>query len=236
MQHYLYLLINLVSVAVPFLASFYPKHPFYKKWNNFFVANTLVAFIFIVWDIGFTYLGVWSFNEHYLLGVHFINIPLEEVLFFFCIPYASVFVYFALNYLIKSNPFDVIHKQLSLLLIIGLMIIGLYCYDRYYTFVTFSVTALYLGINYYKKYSLSRIYRSYFVTLFFFFIVNGILTGSFIEAPVVAYNDSENLGIRIGTIPIEDVFYGFLMIATIIQLFEYLNSRYESKKDLIDLK
>ncbi len=76
----------------------------------------------------------------------------------------------------------------------------------------------------------SRIYLSYTITLFFFFIVNGILTGTFIEEPVVWYNNLENLGIRIGTIPIEDIFYGFLMISTIILLFEELNRVDSNKK------
>jgi lycopene cyclase domain-containing protein len=45
-----------------------------------------------------------------------------------------------------------------------------------------------------------------------FSIINGILTGSFIDQPVVYYNDAENLGIRLGTIPIEDIGYAFSML------------------------
>ena len=45
-----------------------------------------------------------------------------------------------------------------------------------------------------------------------FAIVNGVLTGSFIPGEVVWYNDSQNLGIRIATIPIEDFAYAFSMI------------------------
>ena len=229
MHHYLYLIINIASVLVPFLASFYPKHPFYKNWGNYFWANSLVAFVFISWDILFTKIGVWGFNPHYLLGINFFNIPLEEVLFFFCIPYSSVFVYFSLNYLVKKNPFDSIDDSISLFLTIVLMLVGIYYYDRWYTAVTFVLTALFLGFHYFTNRSLSKVYRSYCVTLFFFFIVNGILTGSFIEAPVVWYNNDENLGIRLGTIPIEDVFYGFVLIASIIQLFEYFNKKSVSK-------
>jgi len=229
MDKYLYITINLASFSIPFLASFYPKHPFYKKWKNFFIANTIVALAFILWDIAFTKMGVWGFNERYLLGIKLVNIPIEEALFFFCIPYASVFVYFSLDYLVKANPLKNSQRSITLFLAIVLCGIGLVFWDRWYTAATFISTSLYLFYNYFRKADLSRIYFSYAVTLIFFFIVNGILTGTGIEEPVVWYNSKENLGIRLGTIPVEDIFYGFLLIASVIQIFENLNKQDEKK-------
>jgi lycopene cyclase domain-containing protein len=46
---------------------------------------------------------------------------------------------------------------------------------------------------------------------------NGYLTGR----PIVLYNSQEFLGIRIGTIPLEDFFYGFGLITITIVLWEY---------------
>jgi lycopene cyclase domain-containing protein len=46
---------------------------------------------------------------------------------------------------------------------------------------------------------------------------NGYLTGR----PIVLYNSQEFLGIRVGTIPLEDFFYGFGLIAITIVLWEY---------------
>jgi len=65
----------------------------------------------------------------------------------------------------------------------------------------------------------------YVVTLIPFFIVDGILTGSFIPGEVVFYNNAHNLGIRLGTIPVEDMVYGFLMLLMNVTWFEFFRSR-----------
>jgi len=62
-----------------------------------------------------------------------------------------------------------------------------------------------------------------------FFIVNGILTGSFIENEVVWYNNDENLGIRLFTIPIEDTIYAFTLILTTLALTEYFQKKLFNK-------
>ena len=59
---------------------------------------------------------------------------------------------------------------------------------------------------------LSRYYLTFLVILIPFFLVNSVLTGSFIAEPVVWYNNSENLGIRIFTVPVEDLSYAFSLI------------------------
>ena len=55
-------------------------------------------------------------------------------------------------------------------------------------------------------------YITFLLILIPFFIVNALLTGSFIESEVVWYNDNENLGIRVFTIPIEDFGYAFSLM------------------------
>ncbi len=59
-----------------------------------------------------------------------------------------------------------------------------------------------------------------------FFIVNGVLTGSGIENEVVWYNDAENIGIRLFTIPLEDSAYAFSMLLFNLVLFKFFSSNH----------
>jgi lycopene cyclase domain-containing protein len=153
--------------------------------------------------------------------------PLEEILFFICIPYASVFTYFALNHLIEKDYLFPHQEIISSVLIIGLLISGMYFMDRWYTSVTFLALAFFLTYQMLKlrpRY-MGRFYFAFVIILIPFFITNGLLTGSWIHEEVVWYNDQENLGIRFGTIPMEDIFYGMSMILMNITIYEWLQER-----------
>jgi lycopene cyclase domain-containing protein len=59
------------------------------------------------------------------------------------------------------------------------------------------------------------------VIMFFKFLVNGFLTGQ----NIVIYNAGFFLGLRIGSIPLEDFFFGFSMITLTIIFWEYFSAR-----------
>lgn len=222
-----YLLINLFSILIPFIASFDKRLDFYKQWKYLSPALFITLAFFISWDVLYTYLGVWGFNPKYLTGINLINLPIEEWMFFITIPYACVFTYASLNYLIKKDYFKSYAKIISWALIIVLLSVGIINYDRIYTSFTFIATAVFLLMHLYvfKSTYLGRFYLAYMIILFPFLIVNGILTGSFIEEQVVWYDNTQNLGIRIFTIPIEDSVYGLLLILMNVTLFEAFRSR-----------
>ena len=177
-------------------------------------------------DYYFTEMGIWGFNPDYLTGVYLTNLPLEEILFFICIPYACTFTYFSLRYLIQNLPFPNFHRTLSIvLLVLSLALLGIY-YDNWYTFTTFLGLALWIGLCLYYKVNLGFLYTAYLAILPFFFISNGILTGSFLESPIVWYNDTQNIGLRMFTIPVEDTFYGLLMILMNITIYEFIKKKF----------
>lgn len=224
---YLYLWINIFTFIVPFVCSFYPKANFSSKWRYVLPAIGITAVIFIAWDILYTRLGVWGFNPKYISGIGVLGLPLEEVLFFFCIPYACLFTYFALNHLVERDHLFPHQELISSVLIILLLVFGSYFMNKLYTGVTFLLTGAFLALVMLKLRVrfMGRFYFAFAFLLIPFLIVNGILTGSATPEPVVWYADAQNTGIRVGTIPLEDFAYALLMILMPITIWEKLEER-----------
>ena len=210
-DRYLYLILDVAAISVPFLVSFYPKVRFASTFNRVIPAIVLPMVIFIIWDVYFTKWGYWGFNDTYLMGIRIFGLPIEEWLFFICIPFACLFTYFAFKHIkpIQIPKFNYIAFGLAIFLIV----IALYNTDRAYTFWTgIGLGAFLIYLAWTNKPYLPQFFLSYLVILIPFFIINGILTGSWIEDQVVWYDNAENLGIRLGTIPVEDPFYGMLLL------------------------
>lgn len=185
--------------------------------------------VFIPWDVIFTINGVWGFNSDYFLGFEIFSLPLEEWLFFICIPFACVFTHYALLLYFPNLKLNkVATKAISISLVLILFILALANYNKWYTLVNFSLAIPLTWLVYkYNPQLLQHFFLTFLVMLIPFFIVNGVLTGSWIDNQVVWYNDAENLGIRMGTIPVEDSIYAYSMILMNLYYFEYLCSRFK---------
>jgi lycopene cyclase domain-containing protein len=230
----IYLWINILTILFPLLLSFDKKVAFYSKWKYLFPAILVVGVFFIVWDVIFTANGVWSFNEKYLVGIYFFGLPLEEILFFLTVPYASVFIYeCVVCYFPDLNEKLQKISQITTWFLMGFILISAIFYiDRIYTFTTLTFLFLTFSIAYFRvgANNLGHFYTAYIIHLIPFLLVNGILTA----IPIVLYNDMENVGIRIYTIPIEDTAYSMLLLLLNILIFEFLRN-YKQLKTSINL-
>lgn len=225
-SNYLYLIINLLCILFPLLLSFHPKAPFYKKWKALAIAILLSGVVFIVWDEIFTRLGIWGFNSRYITGWQMGSLPIEEIMFFIVIPYACVFTYFVLKDGSQKNYSFSRHELLSYGLIVAMLITGVYNLEKAYTSITlisFAFFLAYLTLKVRARY-LGHFYVAFCFILIPFFIMNGILTGSFIQEEIVWYNDTANLGIRLGTVPLEDIFYAMFLMLMNIAIYERVPS------------
>ena len=133
----------------------------------------------------------------------------------------------AVNYFRKTEPLPNNGKRVTWVLIVALMVTGIRFYDLWYPAVAFVALSVYLLTLWIfgKPTYLGRFYFAFLFILVPFFLVNGILTGTGLPDPVVRYNDEENLKIRLGTIPVEDTFYGMLLILMNVSIFEFLQAK-----------
>jgi len=226
-MHNLYFYILFFSVLFPFIFSFHPKIAFYKTWKYLFPAMLITAFVFVVWDIYFTKEKVWGFNKEYILNIYFFNLPIEEVLFFLCIPFSSIFIYHIIEQFPSNNVITKSQNKITYFLLLFLLILGIINIQKAYTATTFISLFLFLGMLkfIFNASFLGKFYYAYLYILIPFLIVNGILTGSYIKDEVVWYDNQENLGLRIFTIPIEDAFYGMLLLILSISIYEYFRKK-----------
>jgi lycopene cyclase domain-containing protein len=216
----LYTLLLLGSIVVPLLLSFDKKLHFYRQWKYLFSSISVVAIVYIGFDYWLTLQGVWAFNAIYHSSFIWFGLPLEEWLFFMMIPYASIFLHDSIVLYFQN-----IKLSNKLTLIISYFLIALFILlivfqsEKTYTvYISIKMIVVLILACFDKSETFNRFYLTFLVIIIPFAIVNGILTGSFIEGQVVWYNDKENLGLRFFTIPAEDFAYAFSLIAYILLL------------------
>jgi lycopene cyclase domain-containing protein len=225
---YLYLLLG--SLLVPLLYSIFVLD-IIKYWKQFSLSTIIIAVVFLIWDYFFTKAGIWGFNDNYCLGIKIFKMPIEEWLFFLIIPFCSLFIHYAFVHLFPTFQ---LRKKLAIYITIALIatsiIFVLMNFSKSYTVVSFTVLTFVLSLGLiYHKILLQKFYFTFLIILIPFFIINGILTGFLTTSPVVWYNDLENLGFRIYTIPIEDIGYCFSLLFGNLIIFENLKKKVNKK-------
>lgn len=205
-----YFWINLLIIAGPLALSFDSRVAYFRRWPAVFLTILVVGFFYVAWDVQATRRGEWSFNPRYLVGVRYLGLPLEEILFFFTVPFSCIFILECVKaYLSQwSLPFSL---YLYLVPTVVFAALAWLYRRRSYTFRVFWVTGLFFALAALvgrETVSSSHFWIALLITYIPFVIFNGFLTG----LPVVIYTPRAVLGTRITTIPLEDFFYNFAML------------------------
>lgn len=221
---YLYLIVDLASFTVPFLFSFEKKWlHFISRWKCIVTGLLSMSVFFLIWDMIFTNMGIWGFNDRYITGLKFQGLPIEEYLFFIMIGFCCLFVYESMNHLIRIKWNESISKKIFIGIAILNILIAIFNYSKWYTVSALGLNGIFIVLImlYVPWFSWNKFLLGYLISFIPFTIVNGILTGGFTPEPVVWYNDAENLKIRLGTIPVEDSQYMMLMMSMSIWVYEW---------------
>jgi lycopene cyclase domain-containing protein len=179
---------------------------------------TMPVTTFVVWDLYVT--GYfWTFNPHYITGVQFVHIPIEEFLFFLTTSYTCLFVWTTMKTHIRST---LIHKPIYLYIsavVVPSIFISLAQHLWYTALVSAGLFFTLCMDGIFKTYIYTRTltYKYIAVIIGFTALFNYYLTAR----PVVLYNQSVKTNILIGPIPAEDFVYGVVFIISVIILYEY---------------
>lgn len=228
----LYLLTIIGTIIGPFFLSFDKKVAFFKYWRYLIPAILIIAVPFIIWDELFTYLKIWGFNERYINGIYLGLLPIEEVLFFIIIPYACLFIYEVLKAYFPNFKMQKFAHFFAFTFVLSGFIFGTLHFDKWYTVsACYATSILTIGLYFIQRKSWFKDFCfTYIIGMIPFLVVNGILTGSFTDEPIVWYSDDHIIGWRIFTIPFEDLYYNYMLLLPIVAVYEYLKALYPRNK------
>ena len=226
---YLYLFINLAIIALPLAISFERKRiNYFSKSRSVILSIIIIGTVFVAWDIVATSRGHWSFNPNHVIGLKFLGLPFEEILFFVTVPFSCILTYEALAYFIKDESITIPSKLLPIIGVV-IIVISIIFYEQEYTFLAMlSVGLTFLSApKLCRRIFSSKLYWFYIaVTLVFFLVFNFLLT----SVPVVEYSEWAISNLRITTIPIEDFMFNFSMLT----LYLAVHLRFSKNRRKVD--
>ncbi|MCD6355030.1 MAG: lycopene cyclase domain-containing protein [Prolixibacteraceae bacterium] len=219
-----YLLLLLIFLLIPAVLSFRQKVRFASQLKYVLPAVLFSGAIFIIWDLRFTELGIWSFDNNYLLGIYFRGLPLEEWLSFLFISICSIYLYEVLSKKITHFGNPDLFVVISLVLLVVFALIAYFMRQKLYPFFTFFLLTIYFGYTIFRnrfKNHYPGFYAAYIIFLFPYLTVRLILT----SIPVISFNSTHIINKFLFTIPLEDFGYFFLFLLMNITIYEYLRER-----------
>ena len=214
-----YLLFDLLILAGPLALSLMPRHRFLARARSLMLATLVVAVPFVAWDAAVAG-SHWWFDPRYTLGVSLFGLPVEEVLFFVAVPYACAFSW---ETLVGGAKAQASGSPRIYALPLGSLVAGaavLLAGGPAYTGLTLLALGMAGVLDHMLGTGLLRMPRYWgfaVVVLGFTAVFNAYLTWR----PIVHYGEAHQLGIRVGTIPIEDFGYGLALCTATVVLFQW---------------
>jgi len=218
-----YLIINIFIIFFPLVFSFDKNLQFFRNAKYVLASILVVSSAYILWDVIAAKRGDWAFNPEHLLGIYFLDLPLEEVLFFITVPYACIFIFETVRFYTKEKEFP-FNKNLFLIPVIIFIALALIFNKQSYTFTVllYSGAFFLLALLFNSTLLNSKVFWISILICFVpFLIVNYFLTA----IPVVTYNNSAFSAIRVITIPLEDFLYSFSMVSLWILFYEFFRTK-----------
>jgi len=225
MNLYLWILVGIA--AVPLVLSFDKKVHYVSRWPAVFAAAGIVGAVYIGWDILKTEADVWGFVESRAGSFRILGLPLAEILFFVVVPFSCIFIYEVVRAYFKERTVA-IPRWIWYAAAVVLAVLAVVFRSQLYTLTVLLSVAVFFALTAAVRPGLlgsRHFWLAVLLTFLPFLIFNGLLTA----IPIVIYNDAENWGIRVYTIPLEDFFYSFSLLGFNFLVFRLLRRDPETR-------
>ncbi len=177
-------------------------------------AMVIMSIPFLIWDHIVTNTW-WSFNPLYTLPIRVFKLPLEEIMFFFTVPWSCLLLWVnikSLKFLNTTTSFSYILLGLTFCFtLIAIFRSPIYMIVALLSFLLIQILSFASNLFNRNSFLFFAI-----LTLFLTTIFNGYLT----SRPVVEYSQAYLSQNFIYTIPFEDYIYGLTLICGNVWLYE----------------
>ena len=218
-MHALYLVFNIscIFLGLLFATDLSRKRKVNINWFALFMSYLLISIPFVIWDVIATARGHWSFDSFYITDNYIFNLPVEEFLFFFTVPFLIISSFEWLKSKFSPDKLNLSYIELSILLILSTYLLlngGEYSLLA----VVSSLLTFYITRPLVNKYG-AVFYLLVLLTYAFFIFGNSMLT----SPPVVSYGEEFVSGYRFLSIPIEDFLYNYALIFMSIFVYDSIS-------------
>lgn len=222
-MHGEYLLFDAV-IALPLVAAWWLRPAWFAGgWRPALRAVAFGTLPFVAWDV--MVVGRhWWFDERRVLGPAALGLPIEEWLFFLVVPLACLFTWEVLLGGARARLGAIGRRGRVVLGALALAAVLAWSGGREYTALALTAVvgavllddALGTGLV-----GSARMRVHGLVVLALTAVFNGYLTAR----PIVHYDDAYTLGVRIGTIPLEDFAFGLAFVLVTTSLYQRARGR-----------
>lgn len=190
-----------------------------SDWKAISTAIIICTAVFLAWEELFVRLGIWGVNEKYTLSARYGNMVLEKWLFYLTWPFAFLILYDSLP---AKNVFGYYAKPMSVFFLVFAILMGWHYQGRLYTTVCCYALAILVTVQLFvvKGAFLGRFYLAYFIFLLPALALESWLNGSFAHEPITWYDNMENSGFRVFTVPIENLLFLLLLFMLNVTVYE----------------
>lgn len=223
MKKHSYTLIALVVIAGPLALSFDQKVNFIQYLLPVLGATGIIGALYIIWDMLVTRAGHWQFNDEFVGTRRLLDLPPGEWLFFLCVPYATLFIFEVVEAYFGMGTLRPELWWTQALAIPPFLALAFLFRRRGYTLLAMSSVALFALVSLILVPGLFAS-SSFWLFFLFSFLAFSLVNGIYTSLPTIRYNSRAILGIRVGSIPLEDFFYNLAYLGLTLTVYLALKS------------